>query len=195
MIQSFIQFDHLLFHFINHTMANPVFDVVCSAFRGQMFLVFFYVLMAIVIFKKEPKHFVRIVAFASITFLLTDQLSASVIKQLFQRVRPCNNAAEQARLVIEHCGSGYSFVSAHAANSFGIATFISSIAQVRLRVTVFLFTWAVLVSFSQVYVGVHYPFDVAAGAVLGISIGKAIDHVGNISFVKEQFDRINFLNK
>lgn len=110
---------------------------------------------------------------AAITVVITDQLSSSLLKPWIGRLRPCNDPllAEQVQLIV-NCGSGFSFVSSHAANHFGIACFLIVMLQHRLKwiLPVALF-WAALVSFAQVYVGVHYPLDVICGGLLGVVIG------------------------
>ena len=109
----------------------------------------------------------------AITIVITDQLSSSLIKPWIGRLRPCNDPslAEQVQLIV-NCGSGFSFVSSHAANHFDIACFLIVMLQHRLKwiLPVALF-WAALVSFAQVYVGVHYPLDVICGGLLGVAIG------------------------
>lgn len=174
MLTGLLQFDHQLFHFVNHTLANPVLDVLCRVLRGKTFLIVFYLLLALRLFQLYPQRFFKVAAMGALCFLLTDQLSASVIKPIFHRLRPCNNPATEARLVADYCGGGFSFVSAHATNSFGIAVFLSVLFKERLREVSLLLIWATLVSFSQVYVGVHYPADVVAGALLGMLVGSCV---------------------
>ena len=114
-----------LFHLINSTTANPLLDYFCPIIRSRPFLFACYVLFTIAIYKSAPKKFFIIVFGGGIAFLLTDQISASLIKPIFHRLRPCNDPQVFSRLLIDHCGTGFSFVSAHATNSFGMAVFIS----------------------------------------------------------------------
>jgi len=156
-METILHLDHFLFHFINHTLQNRFFDLVCPVIRNDKFLYLVYILICLRVYQLFPQHFVKILAVGAVTFLLTDQLSSAFIKPYFHRLRPCNNPAMQARLVIEYCGVGYSFVSSHAANTAGIATLLFSLALNRLTAGLILGTWVFAVCLSQVYVGVHYP--------------------------------------
>lgn len=185
MIETLRHLDAALFHFINQTIANPFLDIICPVLRARNFLVLFYMLLGFGVYRMYPTHFLKIVLFGAVTFLLTDQTSAHLIKSVIHRIRPCNNPVFQARLIVENCGSGFSFVSAHAANSFGMVAFISMLPKNRMLSITALGIWASLVSFSQVYVGVHFPADVIGGALLGILIGIAT------GFLLQKFSTIN----
>jgi membrane-associated phospholipid phosphatase len=110
-----------------------------------------------------------------------------VIKPLVHRLRPCNDPelSSQVHLLVG-CGSGYSFVSSHAANHFGFALFIIILFKDRFSwITVPALLWAFLVSFAQVYVGLHYPADVTLGALIGILIGWATGTICKNILVKK----------
>lgn len=98
--------------------------------------------------------------------LLSDQLSAGILKPLIGRVRPCN-VFENIN-VMARCTKAASMPSAHAANFFALASYFGYYFR---KYRWYLFGIAGLVAISRVYVGVHYPFDVLAGAGLGIFCG------------------------
>ncbi len=173
MIETFRQLDHQLFYLVNHTLANPVLDFLCPVFRSKASMAFVYCLIAYGFYSEYPRQFIKIATAGALAYLLTDQLSAHVIKSIVQRIRPCNNPAIEARLLLDYCGSGLSFVSAHAGNTFGTATLVC-IVSTNKKFSVAASIWAAVVSFSQVYVGVHFPADVIGGALLGILVGSGI---------------------
>jgi undecaprenyl-diphosphatase len=114
------------------------------------------------------------VLLVAVNVALTDQISSSVFKPLFHRLRPCADPQIrfQARLLLDHCSGGFSFTSSHAANHFGLAMFIFMTLQPLFKKYTYLFfVWAACIAYAQVYVGVHYPLDVFAGACIGLVVG------------------------
>jgi undecaprenyl-diphosphatase len=106
-----------------------------------------------------------------ITVALSDSISV-LIKNLVERPRPSRNPeiANLVHIVNDYRGGMYGFVSSHAANFFGVATFLSHQFK-HYRWSIFLFVWAIVVSYSRIYLGVHYPLDIIFGAILGALIG------------------------
>ena len=172
-MESLLYYDQQIFFFINRQLSNPAFDFIMPYVRERDFWIPLYVLLVFYFVRLLKKWSWVALLTAAITVVITDQVSSSLLKPWIARLRPCNDPslAEQVQLIV-NCGSGFSFVSSHAANHFGIACFLIVMLQHRLKwiLPVALF-WAALVSFAQVYVGVHYPLDVICGGLLGVAIG------------------------
>ncbi len=172
-MDSILQFDRQFFFLINGQLQNPFFDFIMPFVRDKNFWIPLYVLLVFYFLRRfKKKSWVPLLS-AAITVVLTDQLSSSVIKPLVHRLRPCNDPSitSQVHLLVG-CGSGFSFVSSHAANHFGIACFLIVLLHDRFKwITAAAIAWAALVCFAQVYVGLHYPFDILGGALIGIAAG------------------------
>jgi membrane-associated phospholipid phosphatase len=174
MLEQILNLDRSFFIAINNGMANPVLDWLCPYLRKQETWYFFYPVLLYFLYKKTgPKSLWFLLSIALMIFC-SDQFSANLVKNTFQRVRPCSAPDLQGitRHLIESC-RGYSFISAHACNHFAIAVFFAKVLQVSKWNWFLLLFWASSIAFSQVYVGVHYPLDVIVGACCGILFGIA----------------------
>ncbi len=109
-----------------------------------------------------------------IMIAISDALVANSFKHFFERIRPCHyhDIDGLAPIVRDHCGSGFSFISAHATNHFAIAMYYICFFKSAHRF--WLLLWAGLIAFASVYIGVHYPTDVTVGAILGVMIGGGV---------------------
>ena len=110
----------------------------------------------------------------ALVILCTDQLSAHVFKPVFHRLRPCYNTDFQDLINLPKglAGGRYGFVSSHAANTFGVATFlIPTLRKYRPWPAIVLLAWATIASYTRIYIGYHYPSDILCGALLGVLIG------------------------
>ena len=110
-----------------------------------------------------------------ILITMSDQASVHLFKNVFERLRPCHepSLAGMVHIVRDHCGGLYGFVSSHAANTFGLAVFTALFIRSRYYWTGIIF-WALLVSCSRIYLGVHYPGDILGGAVLGALLASGV---------------------
>ncbi len=178
MLEWITHIDQQLFFQINHCMSNDFFDAVMPWFRNKYFWAPLYAIILFFIIRKHKLQALYVIGFALLTLILADQLSAHVIKPIVGRLRPCNNPDISEMVHLRGaCGSGFSFVSSHATNHFALALFFISVfarPSNRFYITLFFLFWAALVSFAQVYVGVHFPLDVLGGALLGTLIGYGI---------------------
>jgi undecaprenyl-diphosphatase len=175
-LQLLLTFDKWLFIYINTWWTNSFFDSILPLCReASIWLPVYLFLMVFALLNFGAKAWPWILLIL-VTFTLTDQISSSVIKPMVGRLRPCRDPdfSQYVRLLINHCTGAGSFTSSHATNHFGAAVFISVTLKEYFKNWRYLFfIWAALVSYSQVYVGIHYPSDVIGGAILGSLIGYA----------------------
>ena len=167
------RFDQQLFLFIN-SANSPFFDQVMHTLSGK--LIWFPLYLAILIFLgvKYKRKFLIILIFIILAATLADQ-SSVIVKNIFHRLRPCHEPSLLAivHLVNGECGGIYGFVSSHATNSFDVALLSLSFIKKRWY-SISILLWAGIISYSRVYLGVHYPGDVIFGALLGSFIGWGI---------------------
>ena len=137
-------------------------------------LMMLYVLMK----NNNIKDFLLLLLLIALVATLTDQISSGFCKPFFARWRPTNDPMLMyaVDVVNETRGGRYGFTSSHAANSFGIATFIMLLIRNR-ALSVSLMTWAAMNAFTRIYLGVHYPGDILAGTVIGVVVGWAVYHL------------------
>lgn len=132
-----------------------------------------YLFILIWVLRNARSHAFTFIVLTIATFAFCDFVSAGLLKPLVGRLRPCydvNMAATVRELV--GCGGRFSFPSSHAANHFGLAAFwFFAIRHVTGKRWYWLWFWAALICFAQVYVGKHFPMDVISGALLGILVG------------------------
>ena len=139
---------------------------------SRIFWVPMYIFLIVILFRLYKKEAVLMILFAVLLIVLSDQISSSIIKNVFQRARPCHNIYIKNLVhLVSGCGGAYGFVSSHAANTFAFATYLSFVAYNKIKgLAYFMFAWALLVSYSRIYVGAHYPLDVFCGALLGVGL-------------------------
>ena len=133
-----------------------------------------YLLLIYWTVKQYGKRCWWVFLFVALVLLCTDQLASHVCKPVFQRLRPCYNADFQDLIHLPKgmAGGKYGFVSSHAANTFGIAAFLTpALRKYCPWVAIVLYLWAFISSYSRIYIGYHYPGDILCGAILGILIG------------------------
>ncbi len=170
------QLDQHLFLFLN-SLNSPFWDKVMFVITGKITWVPLYLAILIVLGKKYGRKFYVLLLIIIISVVLADRGSV-LIKNSVDRLRPCHEPALEGlvHLIGEKCGGRYGFVSSHASNSFNIA--LLSLMLIRRRwFSFFIVIWALVVGYSRIYAGVHYPGDVICGSILGALIGWSMFRV------------------
>lgn len=171
-MSDLLHLDQLLFHWINHDWHTPWLDAIMPYWRDRRIWFPFYLLFAgWLVWKYRIKALIFLAAVA-ITIAITDQTSSELIKKNVRRIRPCNDVALQQEVqLLVPCGGGYSFTSSHAANHFAFAVFVClTLGRTYRKIRIPILLWAASIALGQVYVGVHYPFDILGGALAGTLI-------------------------
>jgi undecaprenyl-diphosphatase len=181
MIQDFwaslLKADQSLFELINGQWTCPFFDSFMPWMRTSEHWFPMYVLLLGYLFYKWGWKALKWILAVAITIGMSDQVSSFFFKPFLHRLRPCADPSmvHQVKLLIAACPTSFSFTSSHATNHFALAMFICMTLQPLLNKYVYLFfLWAAIISYAQIYVGVHYPLDVLAGSLIGITMGYAL---------------------
>jgi undecaprenyl-diphosphatase len=180
--------DTNIFIFLNG-INSPFWDKIMWWISGtKSWIPMYAVIVAVIIYKQRWKSIITII-FIALVVTLADQISVQAFKEVFQRLRPCHNPALQdiVHIVNNKCGGQFGFVSSHAANTFAVAFFLSRLFK-NTYFSWFIFIWAAVVSYSRVYLGVHYPFDILGGAGLGAFIG-ILTHIAYVYTSKKTIEK------
>ncbi len=167
------QIDQQIFLLING-LHNSFLDPIMWYISNKAFWYPFYlVLIYFVILKRKKDVWITLLA-VTLMIILSDQ-SADLVKDYMQRLRPTHNPdiSYLVHTLKGYAGGEYGFVSSHASNAFAVAGFTALFFK-RRWFTYLIFIWAIIISYSRIYLGVHYPLDVICGGMLGLSIGVFI---------------------
>jgi len=168
-MEMLLQFDKDLFLMLNG-FHGPVGDFLFWALSLKTIWVPLYAVLLYLLYRQYGwKRTVVLLAFVGLLVVMSDQGSGWV-KDSVKRLRPSHepDLAGQVHLVRNYHGGKFGFVSSHAANSMGIALFLGVFLKRTWKpIPWILVAWALLVSYSRIYLGVHYPLDILGGCLLG----------------------------
>jgi undecaprenyl-diphosphatase len=129
-----------------------------------------YGVLLFLLYRKYGNHLWVYLTGILLSILLADQLTSLVMKPHFARLRPCHEESLQDYLMmVNRCGGSFGFASSHAANTFALAVFFTKLF--RHPGYYLLWLWALMISYSRIYLGAHYPGDVLVGGLLGGVLG------------------------
>jgi len=195
LLEEILKYDRELFKVLNGQWTNSLFDTVFPYLRNGNFWMPLYLFMCVFVLVNFKHNGWWWILAAIVTVATADSLNSLLIREGLKdwifRIRPCSDPemAGQVRFIANYCPKSSSFMSSHAANHFAMAMFIFSTLKYFCGKWVrFFFLWAFLIVYAQVYVGVHYPSDIAGGAILGLIFGITTGTLFNKRFQFTIFD-------
>jgi len=190
MIQYLKSIDTNLFLFLNGCH-NSFFDPIMFWLSHKLVWIPMYLLIIFLITRRYKMQGLIMLLFIIITIALCDQTASGLLKNTVQRLRPSHDPAIMNLVHLSKAGPGglYGYASSHAANVFGLATFLFFVLDQKFRILKYwMLGWAFLVAYSRIYNGVHYPGDVITGIAIGIVFGylMAKAYSGTIRYVHKK---------
>lgn len=169
-------------------LSSPFLDNLMWTFSSKLFGVPFYLIFIYILFKNKPFRSAITCTFLLVLVVVLSDLTAKYcFKEIFQRFRPSHNLILKDQLTFLnkpdgtfYIGGLYGFISSHACNMFALSfLFYKYIKNIFPKSIWLLLFWASLISFSRIYLGVHYPSDVIVGGIVGIVIAQFLYYLSN----------------
>lgn len=191
MVDFLLDIDKQLFLFING-LNTPGIDAGMIVLTNALSWVpLFLLVIGWMIYKLRWKSVIVLLAVV-LVIILTDRISAGLLKPLVGRLRPSHEPGlkDLVHIINGYRGGLYSFVSSHAANAFGVATLLWLLLRKQITWIWVMFIWATFFSYTRIYLGVHYPSDVVGGGVLGVLLGLLVYKL--LSLLPAKFNPIQY---
>jgi undecaprenyl-diphosphatase len=169
MLEFLNEIDTQIFLFLN-SFHNAFFDKLMWIISSKTIWIPMYLGLFYLLFRNYKKESFFIFIAVILAVSLADSLSVAMFKDVFKRYRPSHNQEIESliHIVNNYRGGNYGFISSHAANVFALAVILNNFLKSKYRFfTFFIFSWATVVCYSRIYLGVHYPGDLIGGAVFG----------------------------
>lgn len=189
MLEAIKEFDTELFLKING-MHQPWLDQIMFYMTNAAFWIPVYIILLFLV-KRTYNWKILLWSLLGLALVLTlaDRISVEFFKEVFLRYRPTHNLkiGDTVYIVNDYRGGQYGFVSSHATNFFGIGTYISLLIRKKYpRVIPWIYLWVLVICYTRIYLGVHYPADIACGALLGTLIGFLVYQLFKYFILKRQ---------
>ncbi len=179
MLETLLELDRELFFFLNG-INNSFFDIIMTYISKRLTWVPLYAFLLYLMIREYKWKTLWLVLFVILLITLSDQ-GSGWFKDFFERLRPSRDPSimDMIHLPAGRRGGSYGFVSAHAANTFALAGFVTLLFKGKnfLYLRIIFFTYASLNAYSRIYLGVHYPGDVIGGTILGLIIAWAVGYL------------------
>ena len=184
---SLQKIDEYLFRIINSAAWEQM-DELMILISSKWFWIPLYIYILYLIYKRFSDQFIKILLALGLLIFIADFGSVYLFKEVFERARPCH-FLEGIR-VVDGCGGPFGFISSHASNSFAIAFFMALLFR-NFWGFAWLFSWAVVIGFSRIYLGVHYPFDILGGMFWGLFVSLLVYYIYKMKI--KDFDLLWFV--
>lgn len=172
-MQEIIQLDKELFLYLN-TMGTPAWDGFMTFISERFYWIPLYIFLTYLIYRNFGwKKTILVLILTGLMIGLTDQIT-NLFKGGFLRLRPCFTKEFEGIMRPVGCeGRGaHGFTSAHASNHIALAIFLGLIFKQKIKWLIYaLLAWAIIISYSRIYLGVHFPLDVICGGAMGVLFG------------------------
>lgn len=191
MVECLDSLDRSIFLFLNG-MHNDFFDVFMWYVSKTATWLLMLLFLLYIIFKNNWRLALMVILGIALTITLADQISSGLIKDFIGRFRPTHNPEIESivHTVNGYKGGLYGFVSSHAANTLGVAVYISLLFRNRY-ITLFMMLWSLLVAYSRIYLGVHYPGDILGGMIVGVISGFVVYKIYDYAILRLKLNEKN----
>lgn len=173
MLEEILKYDKEVFLILNN-LGSESWDGFWMFVTNKFSSIPVYLLLLFLSYKQIGLKKTGLLVIAAILMITTTNGLADFFKYGVQRLRPCfdTDVNEFARLVKDTCGGKFGYFSAHASNTMAVAVFFSILLKEKFKlIGILLLIWAVLIAYSRIYIGVHFPLDVFSGMVTGLFFG------------------------
>ena len=172
MLEKILEYERGAFLWLNGSH-NAFWDRFMLLYTGQVvWIPVSLFLLFLLFYKKDWKESLLILLTIILIIALCDQLTSSICKPYFSRSRPTHHPdfMEYVKTVNNYKGGPYGFISGHAANAFGFATFVLLLFRNRLF-TISILAWSTLMAYTRIYLGVHFISDIIPAIIVGMLLG------------------------